>query len=286
MKFNAMVGQIEWGARRRGDNDGAGLIHALFYTFAAAIYKWRRSHRLMPRRPGIPEIVDGETPQVRKSRFPMEANEYPSILAMCVSPNLEMMRRICHRATASRRGHPPTPYTSGDHFATFAWGACGMTHLHSAIRAIRSPMTDLAAKGEKSKDARPNSDFVLSPESAEEVEDYRKHYFDEIQPSEPEAGDENKVSAAHNIRKTEHGDALDPCASAWEDIRRILGLGGEDSVLSGDARVQMAGLLSDFSNMLDRRDPYSGGPPSRNQPCAKFTTGAHAADIELTYFGE
>ena len=45
--LNALAYQIEWGTGRRGDNDGAGRIHALFATVAAEIYKWERIGRLI-----------------------------------------------------------------------------------------------------------------------------------------------------------------------------------------------------------------------------------------------
>ena len=58
-----MVGQIEWETSRKGDNDGAGRIPALFVTFADAIYKWGRLNRLIRRWAGLPGIIDGATQQ-------------------------------------------------------------------------------------------------------------------------------------------------------------------------------------------------------------------------------
>ena len=68
-KLNAMAGQIEWETSRRGDNDGVGRIHALFSTFAAAIYKCDRLNRLIRRWADLPVILNGETQQGRKSMF-------------------------------------------------------------------------------------------------------------------------------------------------------------------------------------------------------------------------
>ena len=73
-----MVGQIEWGMSRRGDSDGAGRIPALFVTLAAAVYKWGRLNRLIRRWVGLPEIVEGETPQGQNARFFRGGKRTPS----------------------------------------------------------------------------------------------------------------------------------------------------------------------------------------------------------------
>ena len=130
-KLNAMVDQIEWETSRRCDNDGAGRIPALFVTLTAAVYKWERLSRLIRRWAGLPEIVDGETAMGQKSRFSREADEYPAIVEWYFPLKLEMMLRLCYRNLEYRAGLFPTPSTAGGHFATFEWGAGGMTHLHA-----------------------------------------------------------------------------------------------------------------------------------------------------------
>ena len=160
-----------------------------------------------------------------------------------------------------RAGRAPSPSTAGDYFATFEWGAGGMTHLHALLWMPHSPRIDLAAKGEKAKEADPNGDLALSPEFDDAVSDYFENFVAEIHPLKQETGDENKVSANRKSRKGDCEASGDPCATAWAGLCRLLGPGSDDSEAAFDERVHMIGQLADFSNMHDWREPYPGGPP-------------------------
>ena len=161
-----------------------------------------------------------------------------------------------------------------------------MAHLQSLLRMRGSPRIDVATCDEKSREAQRNIDMLLSPEFAAEVAGYFENYFAEVRPMKSETRDGNKVSSGHKARKAERGDMIDPRDTSWEDIRHLLQNGGEEPEESFGARAQMVGISAVFPNMRDWREPYPGGTPSRNQPCAQFTKGAHGADNEHTYCGK
>ena len=261
-KLNAMVDQIEWETSRRGQRRRR--------SYTCSIRNFRRgrlqvgSDEPLNTKAGWPAInCRRRGPEGEKSMFPMEENEYPAIVDRYVSLKLEMVIRICYRALECRACHLSTPSTTGDNFATFEWSAGGMTHLHALLRMAHSPMIDLAAKDEESKEAEPNGNLGLVPEFAEAVAGYFENYVAGTHPLKRETGAENKVSATHTRRKADSDATQDRCATAWGDLRRLLGSGRDDSGAVFDERLQMVGQMAYFPNMHDWHEPYPGGPPIR-----------------------
>lgn len=184
-----------------------------------------------------------------------------------------MATRPLYMVLESRSGHRPTPCNAGDHFATIERGAGGMTHLQSLLWMRGSQEIYLAARGQIAKEAQKNIDLSQASECVAAVAGYFKNSAAEVRPLIPEMGEENKARPARKSRKAGRQTALDPRDTAWGDLRRQLESGCEDSEEPYDERAQMVGLLADFSNMRDWREPHSTGPKSRNQPCAKFANG-------------
>ena len=192
-----------------------------------------------------------------------------------MSLKLEMMLRLCYKILAVRGLARNSDVRVDDHFATFEWGAGGITHLRCLLWLTHSPRIDNAAKDEKARQSCADKGILLVPEVAEVVSDYFRYFASETHPLKPQSGEENKLGAAHKSKKADDAKT-DPSSTAWAELREFLEGNNPDSDDSFDERLQMVGNLADFSNMHDWREPFPGGVPSRGQSCAKFAKGHRA----------
>ena len=118
-----------------------------------------------------------------------------------MSLKLEMMLRLCYKILAVRGMTRNSDIRVDDHFATFEWGAGGITHLRCLLWLTHSPRIDNAAKGEKARQSCADKGILLAHEVAEVVYGHFRYFVSETHPLKPQSGEENKLGRRTNTKK-------------------------------------------------------------------------------------
>ena len=247
-----------------------------------------RSHTM----PEAASPVTGETAEETADRRMREAVENPTIVQWYCYLKLELMLHLARKVLDAV--HPEDGGNHDDYWATFEWGAGGITHIPIIMWKERSVRIEQVVRPDAcGRTPAAQDDAVLETEAVNRLQEFALPQISEVNASKrhppegrslaAEVGEGRKQRLRKRAKDLEpRPEVPHPSCIDWEGFAHVLHeANSADAEAAFDRRLELVAQLADFCNMHDWHTPFAGGKPDKSDTCAKCTRVTKGTSNEI-----